>query len=313
MLMKHYIMYMLYDTRSPIPHVVGPPGCGKSTAFEHLAELLGVNLHILNVSRINPLELEGLQMPHQSGEELLLKMLPATWWTQLRERDVVLLDEFLRGFPEVYNALIDVLTSRRVGNMVLPKVFIAAASNSVTTYDTALEDRLLHLPVPDPRNSRPVRLDIAATITEALGLLPKMTSSVEMESLLQAHVLPMYELLDVFKRGAMTGGTSIKGFSPRKLIGQAQLREIQVHELEVLIDMNNRLAMQDGKPQFVLLRDGGASVPTGYSNAANKLPVDKLTDIQQKNLTANLQLMELEAAKTVRSTPDDDIDADIFA
>ena len=71
--------------------------------------------------------------------------------------DIVLMDEFLRGFPEVYNALLDIFTSRRVGNLVLPKVFIMGASNSVVTYDQALEDRLLHVPVPDPRRSKAER------------------------------------------------------------------------------------------------------------------------------------------------------------
>ena len=81
---------------------MGPPGCGKSTYVEQLADLVGKELHIINVSRLSPLDVEGvLQMPHGAGEDMVLKMLPATFWTSLHEGDILLMDEFLRGFPEV--------------------------------------------------------------------------------------------------------------------------------------------------------------------------------------------------------------------
>ena len=44
--------------------------------------MLGVNLHIINVSRISPLELEGVQMPDK--EHANLNFLTATYWTRLR-------------------------------------------------------------------------------------------------------------------------------------------------------------------------------------------------------------------------------------
>ena len=80
-LMKLYVMSMAYKVRSPMPHLVGPPGCGKSTYVEQLAELLGVELHLINVSRLSPLDVEGVQMPHGTGEDMALRMLPATFWT----------------------------------------------------------------------------------------------------------------------------------------------------------------------------------------------------------------------------------------
>lgn len=308
-LLKLYVMAMAGDVRSPIPHLEGPPGCGKSTVVEQLAELLGVNLHLINVSRLSPLEVEGVQMPHGIDEEMLLKMLPATFWTQLQEKDVVLFDEFLRGFPEVYNALLDIFTSRRVGAFRLPKVFIVAASNSAVAYDPALEDRLLHLPVPDPRTSKTEKKHLAQIITDALGLLPDMTGSGEMNSLLDTEVLPMYEILDQFKGKGSVGG-KLKGHSVRNLIGQAQLREVQSPALKELLDFNNIRACAQSKWQYVVLHNGKQPDPQ-YLEQSSKLPKAKLTPVQLLNLELNHQLIELEAARSEKegTTADDD---DIF-
>lgn len=307
-IMKLYVMAMAYTVRSPLPHLFGPPGCGKSTVVEQLAELLGVKLHIINVSRLSPLDVEGVQMPHGTGEEMVLRMLPATFWTQLREGDIVLLDEFLRGFPEVYNALLDILTSRRAGAFVLPKVFIIAASNSTVAYDKALEDRLLHLPVPDPRTNKTERANQAKILVEALGLMPEMANSFEMSSLLDTEVLPMYEILDQIKGKSSSSPGSLKGRSIRNLIGQAQLREVKSSALRELIDMNNQRAMSDSKPQFVLLLDGKVKGPmSGYPAMAQKLRGNpKLTELQALNLELNLQLIEMESIRKSREEVNDD-------
>lgn len=310
-IMKLYVMAMAYGVRSPLPHLFGPPGCGKSTVVEQLAELLEVQLHIINVSRLSPLDVEGVQMPHGVGEEMVLRMLPATFWTQLKEGDIVLLDEFLRGFPEVYNALLDILTSRRAGAYVLPKVFIIGASNSTTAYDKALEDRLLHIPVPDPRTNKREKKRLAEIIADALGLLPEMKDSMEMQELLTVEVLPMYELLDNIKGKTGSSPASLKGSSVRNLIGQAQLREIRSTALRELLDMNNHRAMQAGKAQYVLLPDGKTKTLPAYPAAAAKLKGNpKLTELQALNLALNLQLVELESIRNEKGVDDDD---DVFA
>lgn len=308
-IMRLYVMAMAYDVRSPMPHLVGPPGCGKSTVIEQLASLLGVNLHIINVSRLSPLDVEGVQMPHGSGEDMVLKMLPATFWTSLKDGDIILFDEFLRGFPEVYNGLLDILTSRRAGAFVLPKVFIIGASNSTVAYDKALEDRLLHIPVPDPRKSKKEKKHQAELLVNAVGLLPKMVDSYEMQSLLDSEVLPMYEILDQFKNKT-SSGAALKGRSIRNLIGQAQLREIQSPALQELLDMNNSKAMAEGKAQFVILTSGkAAKIPQGYEAAAQKLSAvrDRLSAQQQTNLDLNLQLIEMESIRNQKGSDDDDV------
>lgn len=313
-ILKLYYMAMAGDVRSPLPHLVGPPGCGKSTSVEQAAEILGVNLHIVNVSRISPLELEGVQMPvsHTDPEAkstMKLDLLTATTWTQLEEGDIILLDEFLRGFPEVYNGLLDILTSRQVGGFTLPKVFIIGASNSTVAYDKALEDRLLHLPVADPRGGRGAKRakkHMAEIITSALGLHPEMVESMEMQTLLDTEVIPMYDILDLFNNSGVSAASSSKGHSIRNLIGQAKLRQVQSDPLKELINMNNLKAVQSDKEQFVLLLDG-KTIPTGYVTAAAKLEGnDKLTEIQALNLKLNLQLIQLEEARNEKGMVSDD-------
>ena len=310
-IMKLYVMAMANDVRSPLPHLFGPPGCGKSTAVEQLAELVGVNLHIINVARISPLDLEGVQMPQGEGEEMKLRLLHATFWTQLKDGDILLLDEFLRGFPEVYNGLLDILTSRQVGGFKLPKVFIIGASNSTVSYDKALEDRLLHLPVPDPRKSKRAKTAQAELLVNALGLLPEMTTSYEMQSLLDTEVLPMYDILDQIKGRGSSAPAVLKGTSVRNLIGQAQLRHVSSAGLKDLVDTNNAKAMAAGKPQFVLLLSG-KNPPPAYLGQAQKLKGNpKLTPLQASNLALNLQLLELESIRS--HNPKEDEDDNIFA
>jgi hypothetical protein len=297
-LMRLYAMSMAYDVRSPMPHLVGPPGCGKSTSVEQLADLMGVNLHIINVSRLSPLEIEGVQMPHGKDDDMQLRMLPATFWTILEEGDIVFFDEFLRGFPEVYNGLLDIFTSRRVGAFELPKVFIMGASNSVVAYDPALEDRLLHLPVADPRKSKTELENLAKIMVDALGLMPAMTKEIDMIELLENTVLPMYDILDSFTKTGVKAGKRNDGQSLRKLIGQVQLRSVKSSTLKDMINRNNSMAMAAGKAQFVVLLDG-KNPPAGYPQAAEKLSGNpKLSPVQALNLRMNMELLALATAES---------------
>ncbi len=305
-ILKMYVMAMAGDVRSPLPHLFGPPGCGKSTVVEQAAELLGVNLHIINLSRVSPLELEGVQMPQGEDHDMKLRLLHATFWTQIEEGDIVLFDECLRAFPETFNGLLDILTSRRVADYVIPKAFFIGASNSTTTYDKALEDRLLHLTVPDPRSSKREKKRLADIIVNALGLMPDMAKSPEMATLLDTEVCPMYDVLDALKGNSSS--RTIKGTSVRKLIGQAQLRQVESTALKDMIHMNNVRSVQEGYDQCVLLLDA-KKADASYVAKARKLRGNpKLNEIEARNLELNLQLIELEAIRNEKEGTDDDDD-----
>jgi hypothetical protein len=291
-ILRLYTTAMVTGVTSPLPHLFAPPGAGKSFVCKQAADLIGVRLHTINLSRISPLELEGVQMP-TTGEDMKLRLLHATYWTQIQEGDIVLFDEFLRAFPEVHNGLLDILTAREVGGLKIPRAFFIGASNSVISYDKALEDRLLHLPMPDPRKTNVERKRLAGVIVEALGLLPSMVDSHEMQRLIEDEVSPMYEIMDhLSKRNAPP---SYDGHSVRNLIGQALLREVQSYRLRELIDFNNMRAQQESKLQFVLLLEG-KHPPIGYEAKARKfLDNPRLTQIQRQNIQLNLELIEFDA------------------
>lgn len=306
-LIKLYTNYMAQDVRSPIPHLAGPPGTNKSGSVKDLAELLGVTLHTINVSRVSPLELEGVQMPSGIGEEMHLRMLHSTVWTSLKEGDIVLLDEFLRGFPEVYNGFLDIMTSREVAGFQLPRVFFVAASNSVIAYDTALEDRLQHLFVEDIRNNVAARKDFKRTFIEELGLLPSLIDAPELEQLVAQVVDPTYTLLDKFRRsGGVTAASAQptgSGYSMRHLTGQVKLRHVTIPALMEVLSVNNALAMQQSKPQFVVFTDA-KQVPSGYVAAAQKvLGAPALSELQRMNITLNFELLDMKTETETTATP----------
>lgn len=308
-IIKLYVMAMRGDVRSPMPHLFGPPGCGKSTVVQQLADLLGVNLHIINVSRISPLEVEGVQMPvDMDTDERRLHMLTATFWTQIVANDILLMDEFLRGFPEVYNALLDIFTSRQVAGYKLPPVFIIGASNSTVSYDKALEDRLLHITVEDPRKSKAEFNRQADLLTSALGLLPDMARSSEMHALLNTEVLPMYAMLDGLGKSVATPATG-QGYSMRNLIGQAKMREVQSTPLKELLNANNIDAVNKGMWQHLFLFDrknAQMQTPLAEKKLRQLQGNARLTEIQALNVDLNLELIQLEERRNAKEITDDD-------
>lgn len=293
-LIKLYTTAMRHDVRSPIPHLAGPPGTNKSGVCAQLAETVGRKLHVINVSRLTPLEIEGIQMPVERNTKL--KMLINRMWSELEEGDVVLFDEFLRGYPEVYNGLLDIFTSRHVAGFDLPKVFIVAASNSITTYDPALEDRLLHLFVPDIRSKTNARYQVQSLLCKQAGLLPDMAKAQEMVELFSKQVEPTYAVLDQFQHKA-SPGTTVGGKSVRNLVGQILLRQVETPELLELVNENNRQAKDQGKLQYLILLTGKGVDDATHVKLKKLVGNDKLTDLQAANLDLNLQLIEMEAVR----------------
>ena len=319
-LLRMYTATLLQDVRSPIPHLVGPPGVGKSMVAQRLADTVGRRLHVLNVSRLSPLEIEGVQMPHGTGTDLRLKLLHNPLWTNLQEGDVVLMDEFLRGFPEVYNGLLDTLTSRHIAGFDLPKVFFVAASNSVVSYDPALEDRLLHLPVPDIRSrASRARKDLAALLTREMFLHPTMERSSEMQELITNQIEPMYTILDQFKGRTRKTGNQLEGMSPRKLIGQVKLRQFQCVELKELINASNEVAADRGHYQYIIYSGHHRLRSERMVSTFNQIAENEsLPDAVRQNARLNHMLVQTDlaeqahSAKTASEKEDNNDADDIF-
>jgi hypothetical protein len=137
-----------------------------------------------------------------------------------------------------------------------------------------------------------------------------------MQQMLDTEVLPMYKVLDNLVAKSSAPAT-IEGRSIRNLIGQAQLRLVQCDSLAELVKMNNVLAMQQGKAQYVFFLSGKDALahPKYQARAEQIKDSDKLTPLQRQNLELNLELIELEAIRNekMKETADDaEFDDDIF-
>ena len=293
-ILRLYTAAMTHEVTGLVPHLVGPPGTGKSTAVKQAAHLLGVNLHTINVSRLSPLEVEGVQMPVGGKLDMLL----ATHWNSLQEGDILLFDEFLRGFPEVYNALLDIFTSREVAGHKLPKVFIIAASNSVAAYDPALSDRLMHLPVQDPRGKAELMRAAQQRILDKTHLNPRLLDSPELLELMHQRVFPAYRMLDNFTKGngSAVASAVTEALSERNIIAQINLRQTQDVFIAALLDANNRLAVATSHIQYLkIFWYGSASMSADtYADQVNNLEqlIPLVPDELRPDVELNIQLLK---------------------
>lgn len=300
-ILKMYRMYMNTGSTGLLPHGFGPPGVGKSSIAQQAADLLGVNLHVINVARVSPLEVEGIQMPVDDNQRL--HALTATYWTRIQPGDIVLWDEYLRGFPEVYNAILDIMTSREVGDFKIPQSFWIAASNSIATYDPALEDRLLHMPVPDIRNNTDARDQAKKIFVEKTGMHPSMVDSYELSDLFEMEVFPMYSILDDLANKRVAQHT--KGSSVRNLISQVHLRQFSSWVLKDVIRANNQRAVNE--PEWQIL-----DAPQDKEVFSNLLMSDRLTPVQRMNAQIHLELAEMVEVFREEAREEEEDEDDIF-
>ena len=287
-----YTAAQTQGTTSPMPHLFGPPGTGKSSVVKQLADLAGVRLHTVNVSRLSPLELEGVQVPNKDASEL--NMLYSSLWTALKPGDIILWDEYLRGFPEVYNGILDILTSRHVAGLDLPPVFMVGASNSTVAYDPALDDRLLHIPVRDIRKSDTAFKEaIDRFITEA-SLMPDKDVRYSVDEWFQVYVTPGYRVLDELSRKPQDGADLSTYISPRKAAGMIQLRSFP-GSLTQTVDMSNALARLALRPERFIVYDK-ESASTFKELTQDGVPsslMDSFSDLEYKNFHTNEALLKL--------------------
>lgn len=246
------------EVREVVPHLHGPPGSGKSTIVQQAGDLLGVNVHTINVSRISPLDLEGVQMPVDNNSRL--QLLPATFWTALEPGDIILWDEFLHGFPEVYRGILDIFTARQVGPLKLPPVFMIAASNTKQVIDTALEDRLIHIEMSAPNDYREI-LGVAERISSETGMFPRINPPVSrgggrreefLSKLLQETRVPMSP--EARRLGVSQGIVPLDEGDPVQWTEFTFNQSVEI--LDTLIDQWQRLVAESVLPTYQLPQNG---------------------------------------------------------
>jgi len=251
-----YVATMTQDIRSPIPLIVGPPGVGKSTSAFQLAEMMGVNCHVLNLARSNPVEMEGILMPITTDEGMETKLLPSHTWTQIQPGDVLIIEEPDRAMKFAMDAVMDILTSRRVAGEDVAPCFAMAAANSTKFKDMAHADRFLPVPVEDVRRKMGARNELKQLLVNALGLHPDVVDSHEMEMLITEEVDPTYEILDELKTVNTGIPASVTGTSVRNLMGQVRLRQIQSVALEALVKFSNEIAVSKAQWHYYIMLAG---------------------------------------------------------
>ncbi len=137
-----------------VPLFAGDAGIGKSEICQQWAKDQGEDFHFLDI-RIaynEPQDFNGLPVEY-TDKNGVLKMKFATpdmWPTDPEWRGLILFEEPNRGMLATMNGMMQVLTDRRINNIVLPKgAVLAAAINpegkgyDVNSMDAALKNRFV--------------------------------------------------------------------------------------------------------------------------------------------------------------------------
>ncbi len=106
----------------------GPPGTGKSSVVQELAQAMGWPCEVVIASIREPSDFAGLPIVVDGG----VRFAPPTWATSLAAsgRGLLFLDEISTAPPAVQAALLRVVLERNVGDLQLPDdVVVVAAAN----------------------------------------------------------------------------------------------------------------------------------------------------------------------------------------
>lgn len=216
---------------------IGPPGCGKSTAPAQAAMLLGVPMYTISLLATDPMEVRGYDTPGTDGE-LIARV--ASHWKDREPYSIVVFEELDKAYLQQLHSVIDLMTSRKVGDYELPPLHFIAVANSAEFASPAVMDRLLITGVPDPRNNRSEQDKIKRRIVDYSGLHPEMVASAELQALMTNEILPPYEVLESIKTKTRTGQVK-QGLSERRVIAMIKGRVVTHNLIKKLVDANNQL------------------------------------------------------------------------
>lgn len=133
----------------------GPPGVGKTSAVQQLAETAALPCELVISSIREPADFSGLPVVGADGRSVHLA--PPAWAVRLADagRGVLFLDEITTAAPAVQAALMRIVLERTVGDLTLPDaIAIVAAANppeqAADGWDLAapLANRFCHLQWP---------------------------------------------------------------------------------------------------------------------------------------------------------------------
>lgn len=262
---------------------VGPPGCGKSTAPVMAAQLLEVPCYTISLLATDPMEVRGYDTPGEDGE-LIARV--ASHWKDREPYSIVVFEELDKAYLQQLHSVIDLMTSRKVGDYELPPLHFIAVANSAEFASPAVLDRLLVTGVPDPRNNQREASKIRQRIVEYSGLHPDVLKSAEMDRLMDEEILPPYAVLDSLK--TKTRAASVKqGLSERRVIAMIKGRIATHPRVKALFDVNNQACEANEEFGHYMVYNHTSAKLADHINWGKLLGAGGLTDSQEQIVKVN--------------------------
>lgn len=126
------ILEKLYENpqlrKTIIPLFISHPGMGKTTEIMTFAKSKGIQVVEMIASQMSPFEVSGIAIPDKDVKQMVYYDFDRL--VQLKDGDMIFVDELLNGNPNVLNAFLTLFESRKtVSGKDLPNIIIVAAAN----------------------------------------------------------------------------------------------------------------------------------------------------------------------------------------
>ena len=149
-----------FDQKKPVM-IWGAPGIGKTDIIKQLANKLGVPVILIDLSRMDPLDIGGLPVPTKAvgagGEEIdVFTSAIVDVWPRSNGPDgkggIIFFDEFNNSSERTMNASHNLLLGSSIGKYKLPSQWVIFAAGNrhsdnprVTSLSTPVSNRLAHV------------------------------------------------------------------------------------------------------------------------------------------------------------------------
>ena len=137
------------------PMLVSTPGKGKTAFVNYLGEKLGVKVKAINTSTFEGVDANG--MPYINPETKELTISKPFWLEDVKEGDILFLDEFSNAPSEVRNAFLQIILDQKLPSGVqMPQLKIIGAMNPASDlegyveFSNAMKDRWAFIPFDFP-------------------------------------------------------------------------------------------------------------------------------------------------------------------
>ena len=132
--------------------VWGPPGCGKSSIIQAVAQREGISFIDFRLSQVEPVDLRGLPVPNKE-EKSVEWFVTAEFPRDPKSRGILLFDEISAADRSLQVAAYELILDRRLGKLYsLPDGWLVVAAGNrtedravATTMSSALANRFMHV------------------------------------------------------------------------------------------------------------------------------------------------------------------------